>query len=296
MTKKPGYSATLVLLLLTYLVAMNVKAASESVIINKKSNTKGVYMTGLLTLALSYSHREYQIESTDQVYSKSKVLESMKTGAISLTWGGTSDQMEANYIPIRIDTYRGLMSHRLMLIREGEQAIFSQIKNTEDLKLIRFGQGRKWMDAKILEAAGMQVIKTNKKRNLYYMLDGDRFDAFPRGASEALTELSSYSDLPLTVEKDLVIVYPLPTYFFVSKAYPKLAADIEAGLETMLVDGQFDDYFYNSPEIKATLEQADLKNRRAIRLTNPYLPKATPLQRKELWLNLTKAEPIEASS
>ncbi|MCU4677381.1 transporter substrate-binding domain-containing protein [Catenovulum sp. 2E275] len=261
--------------------------AAVDVITNKKSNAASNYMTGLLELALSYSTTDYQLKSTDEVLSKSRVLESLKTGTIHVTWGGTSEQLEQDYIPIRIDTYRGLMSHRLMFIRQNDQARFNQIKTPEDLQNIKFGQGRRWQDTKILEASGLTVIKSNKKQNLYYMLDGGRFDAFPRGASEALIELNDYPDLPLTVEQNLVIIYPLPTYFFVSKKHPQLAKDLEFGMEAILKDGKFDEYFYNSPEIKSTLERANLKNRRAIRLDNPFLPKATPLHRKELWLDLT---------
>ncbi|AWB69169.1 diguanylate cyclase (plasmid) [Saccharobesus litoralis] len=265
-------------------------AAEGVVVLNKKSASQSNYMRGLLELTLSHAQTKYQLQSTATKLSKSKVLASMKTGAISLTWGGTSEKLEQEFIPIRIDTYRGLMSHRLLFIREGQQAKFDQIKSAEDLKTIKFGQGRRWQDTKILQSAGLNVVTSNKKKNLYYMLEGQRFDAFPRGASEALTELGSYSDLPLTVEQNLVIVYPLPTYFFVSKQFPELAEDIELGFETILKNGQFDEYFYGSPEIRSTLSQANLKARRAIHIDNPFLPKETPLHRKELWLDLTKVE------
>ncbi|WP_016957630.1 hypothetical protein [Catenovulum agarivorans] len=261
--------------------------AATDVVTNKKSNAKSNYMTGLLELALSYSDKTYRLTDTDELLSKSRALESMKNGSIHVTWGGTSEKMESDYIPVRIDTYRGLMSHRILLIRSGDQARFSQIKTAADLQKIKFGQGHRWQDTKILEAAGLKVIKSNKKNNLYFMLDGDRFDAFPRGASEAIVEVNSHPELPLAIEQDLVIIYPLPTYFFVSKHYPALAKDLEFGMEAILADGKFDEYFYGSPEIQATLEGVKLSQRRAIRLENPYLPKATPLHRKELWLNLT---------
>jgi hypothetical protein len=178
------------------------------------------------------------------------------------------------------------MNHRLFFIRQGDQARFDNIKTLEDLKQIRLGQGRSWQDASILESAGLDVVKTTKKPSLYHMLDGGRFDAFPRGANEVWTELSAFPDLKLTVEKNLVLIYPLPTYFFVSHKDPVLAKDIEFGLESAIKDGAFNKYFYGSPEVQEALGKADLGNRRAIRINNPYLPKATPLDRKELWLDL----------
>lgn len=259
----------------------------KTVTTNMKSNMQTDYMSGLLRLALSYSGKDYQFASTSEVYSRPRVMESLKTGHISVMWGGTSEQMEQDFIPVRIDAYRGLMNHRLFFIRTGDQARFDRIHTLEDLRQISLGQGRSWQDAAILENAGLRVVKATKKNSLYYMLDGGRFDAFPRGTNEVVTELNAFPELPLTVEKNLVLIYPLPTYFFVSPLDPELAKDIEFGLESAIKDGRFDRYFFDSPEVQEALTKADLKNRRAIHIDNPFLPKATPLNRQELWLDLT---------
>lgn len=263
-------------------------AETKTVITNMKSNVQTDYMNGLLKLALGYSGKTYIFATTNEVYSRPRVMESVKSGAISVMWGGTSEELERDFIPIRIDAYRGLMNHRLMFIRQGDQARFDRVKNLEDLKQVRLGQARSWQDASILESAGLNVIKATKKNGLYYMLDGGRFDAFPRGANEVWTELTAFPDLKLTVEKNLVLIYPLPTYFFVTHKDPELAKDIEFGLESAIKDGAFNKYFYGSPEVQEALSKADLSNRRAIRIDNPFLPKATPLDRKELWLDLMK--------
>lgn len=259
-----------------------------------KSNVQTDYMNGLLKLALSYSPTTYKFASTPEVYSRPRVMESVQSGSISVMWGGTSEEMERDFIPVRIDAYRGLMNHRLFFIRKGDQSRFDNIHTLEDLKKIKMGQGRSWQDASILENAGFEVIKATKKPGLYHMLDGGRFDAFPRGANEVWTELSAFPELELTVEQRLVLIYPLPTYFFVSPKDPQLAKDIENGLEAAIKDGAFDKYFYGSPEVQEALAKADLPNRRAIRIDNPYLPKATPLDRKELWLDLTRTPSSEA--
>lgn len=278
-------------------------AETKTVVTNMKSNVQTDYMNGLLKLALSYSDKNYIFSTTSEVYSRPRVVESVKSGVISVMWGGTSEEMERDFIPIRIDAYRGLMNHRLFFIRQGDQARFDNIKTLEDLKQIRLGQGRSWQDASILESAGLNVVKTTKKPGLYHMLDGGRFDAFPRGANEVWTELSAFPDFKLTVEKNLVLIYPLPTYFFVSHKDPVLAKDIEFGLESAIKDGAFNKYFYGSPEVQEALGKADLGNRHAIRINNPYLPKATPLDRKELWLDLmgstaptTSSNPVDNTS
>ncbi|MCE3251627.1 MAG: diguanylate cyclase [Cellvibrio sp.] len=285
---KPYLTKVLQCGVLAYLMsgAPYLAAETKTLVTNMKSNVQTDYMNGLLKLALSYSDENYVFSTTSEVYSRPRVMESVKSGAISVMWGGTSEEMERDFLPIRIDAYRGLMNHRLLFIRQGDQARFDRIKTLDDLKHIRFGQGRSWQDASILESAGLEVVKATKKPSLYHMLDGGRFDAFPRGANEVWTELTAFPDLKLTVEKNLVLIYPLPTYFFVTKKDPELARDIEFGLESAISDGAFNKYFYTSPEVQEALEKADLANRRAIRINNPYLPKATPLDRKELWLDL----------
>lgn len=261
-------------------------AADKAIKYNMPSAVQTDYMQGLLKLALTYSGKRYSFSTTEETYSRPRLMESVKNGSVSLMWGGTSDQMETDYIPIRIDAYRGLMSHRIFIIREGDQSRFDRINNIEDLRGIKFGQGRSWQDASIMESAGFNLVKTTKKPGLFHMLDGGRFDAFPRGANEAWSEIAAFPNLKLTVEQHLVLIYPLPTYFFVYKGDPELAKDIENGLEAALKDGTFDNYFYNSKEVKDVLERADLPNRRAFYISNPFLPKATPLDRKELWITI----------
>lgn len=257
-------------------------AKSYTVTINKPRNNS-TYMFDLMKIALAYSDNNYVYATSDETLSKSAQTEAVKSGELSVMWAGTSDQMEHDYLPIRIDGYRGLMSLRFFIIRGGDQHIFNNIYTKQDLQNIKFGQGRKWQDALILEHSGFTVEKATKKDSLYYMLEGGRFDAFPRGATEAWKEASANTHLALQVEQKLIITYPLPTYFFVHKGYPELARDIEAGLEKALADGSFEEYFYQNDRVIEFLKNANLDQRRVIQLTNPFLPAATPLNRKELF-------------
>lgn len=261
-------------------------AESLDVKYNKPTNVQSDYMQGLLKHALSYSGKKYTYSTTDETYSRPRVMESVKSGEITVMWGGTSEQMEQDFIPIRIDAYRGLMSHRILLIRKGDQSRFDRVNSLSDFQQLTLGQVKTWQDSDILEKAGFNVVKITKKQGLFYMLDGGRFDGFPRGANEAWNEMAAFPTLQLEVEKKLVLIYPLPTYFFVSKHRPQVAKDVEAGLEQAIRDGSFDNYFYQSKEVRDVLRIADLPNRKAFRIANPFLPKATPLDRKELWLSI----------
>src|SRR5690606_21583774 len=129
-------------------------------------------------------------------------------------------------------------------------------------------------------------VKVNKYPSLFYMVDGGRFDAFPRGVQEPWGEIAQRPELELTVEKRLMLVYRMPFYLFVGKDDRQLAADLERGLRLAIADGSFAEIFRNDPTVKSVLEQANLQNRLVFELKNPTLPKETPLDDEDLWLDV----------
>ncbi len=262
-----AYSA---LMLLCFFVSEAVAAPIE-VPINKLRATSSPYMLNLMKLALSYSDRQYTFVETSERLSKRAQHEATLYGNIAVYWGGTSPDQEREFIAVPIDGYRGLMSLRFMIIRSNDVNRFSSVGSVRDLQGFAMGQGRGWKDGRILEAAGFTVELSTKKSGLYHMLDGGRFDAFPRGATEAWIEVDANRDLNLTVEEHLVIRYLLPTYFFVNKGQRQLANDIEAGFLMALEDGSFDRFFYSSDRVQRFLEQANLEQRTIIDLENPFL-------------------------
>lgn len=251
------------------------------------------YMEALLMMALSYSNKQYVIEDRGDKCSQPRQIEDIISGNLSFMWAGTTPELEERLHPIRYPLFKGLLGHRIFVIRQGDQHLFDQIDTLEELRKVRLGQGRMWSDTQILEAAGMRVIKTNAYENLFPMLEGGRFDAFPRGASEPWVEVVQWADLKLTVEKKLAIVYPMPAYFFVSKDNITLARDIETGFEKALKDGSFDRVFFADSEIQKVLSLANLANRRLFRINNPFLSPKTPLDRQELWLNVSDLADME---
>ena len=266
------FSSKFTFILIVFFYSAAFAAEPSVVVINKPRNDR-TYMYDLLKLALNYSTKNYQYTTNSETLTHPAQMEAVKDGELSLMWGGTSEQMEKDYLPVRIDGYRGVMSMRFLIIRTGDQARFDQVQSIQDLKSITFGQGAAWQDSDILEYAGLQVVRAVKKESLFHMLAGGRIDAFPRGATEAWDEVESHPQSNLTVEKHLVIYYPLPTYYFVHRGWPELAEDIYSGLEKAIADGNFDKYFYNNDRVKTFFENANLKERRVIKLENPFMPK-----------------------
>jgi len=284
--KTPFDLAVVLILLLGSLVVVS-HAAGETILHQKMDRPQESYMLGLVQLALGYSGGQFQYQESTDAISKARLVEMVKEGSMSVMWTGASEAMEAQLIPVRIPAYKGLMGHRIFIIRKNDQARFNTVTSLEDLREIKMGQGRTWADTKILESANMHIIKTLKTEGLFWMLDGARFDAFPRGVHEPWTEVSSRPHLELTVEKNLVLKYMMPYYIYVTPGKHILAKQITQGLESAIADGTFDRYFFSDPQVKSALELSKLKDRRIYSIDNPNLPKSTPVNRPELWLDIS---------
>lgn len=264
---------------------ISVSAESLRVLYREDFDSIGDYCMGALKLALDQIDHDYQIEAVEGDRTSARAMEDVRDGELSLVWASTDTKVEEMLLPIRIPLYKGLLGYRIFIIRKGDQARFDNVRTLEDLKKIPLGQGFTWGDTKVLEENGLSVVKVHKYHAFFPMLDGGRFDAFPRGLQEPWGELAAHPDLPLTVEENLMLVYRMPFYLFVSNDNPKLAADIERGFNKAIANGSFDEYFYNDPTVKEALEKANVKNRRAIYLENLSLPAKTPVDRAELWLD-----------
>ena len=90
----------------------------------------------------------------------------------------------------------------------------------------RIGLGSQWSTTKILRAAGFNVVAGSSYDGLFWMLDHDRFDVFPRGVNEIFQEIEARRDsLPnLMIEPSLALYVPTPYYFFVSPQTPRLSS------------------------------------------------------------------------
>ncbi len=207
-------------------------------------------------------------------------------GMVNIAWCGTSVQKERDYRPVRIPLRKGILGYRVALIDRKRQADIDMIRNLDDLRKMRIGQGIGWGDVAIYQANGIRV-HTAGYENLFRMVAANRFDLFPRGISEVFNEYAArHNAIPdLAVEQNLLIYYPWPYYFFFNKSDRSLAKRVEAGIRKMIKDGSLDAIFmkYN----KVSISKAGLKSRRIIRLRNPDLPKDTPLSDASLWFDPT---------
>lgn len=228
----------------------------------------------------------YTLQPSTSRMNEARALAELRkpAGMVTIVWSGTSVQKEKEYRAVRIPLRKGILGYRVALIAGNRQAELDKIRNVSDLRKVRIGQGIGWGDVAIYEANGIRV-HTAGYESLFKMVAANRFDLFPRGINEVFPEYAArHANIAnLAIEKNLLIYYPWPYYFFCNKFDSVLAKRIETGLRKMMKDGSFDALFmkYN----RASILKANLKNRRVVRIKNPTLPVDTPLDDASLWFD-----------
>ncbi len=278
------------LLVLTCLLLASLDVQAKPLRMVDGSDGIAGYAKGLLKLALSKIPEQYEWDESTPSNTEARIIQMLEDNQLDIVWYASTREFEERMLPIRIPIYRGLLGYRVFMIKKGTQHKFDGVRTLEDLRRFTLGQGRFWADTDILIANDLQVVKVLKYDSLFYMLDGDRFDAFPRGVHEPWAEIQRHPNLALDVEQNILISYTNPFYFFVNKANTELARNLERGLRMAIEDGSFNDYFMNDPTVRDVLNKANLKNRIIIPLKNPALPELTPVDDRALWFDPTQLE------
>jgi hypothetical protein len=246
------------------------------------------YFTTLLVMALEASKADNEVIDiifSPRDYAQARWINMLQNDKSNFViWTMTDKEREQQLRPIRIPLFKGLFGYRVLLIREPEQARFDQVKTVADLAKLLGGQGTHWPDTMILQANGLRLTTAETTESLFRMMNAKRFDYFPRGISEAWFELLQRKETNLAVEENILLYYPADIYFFVNKENEALAQRIEKGMEALIDNGKFDQFFYNHPRVSSGLER--LKNRHIIQLKNPYLPEETPVNNPRYWITL----------
>ena len=276
--------------------SLDASCQSSTVIkVNEAKDANGAYAMAMVDLALSKIEHNYVIQSAPGELTQSRNIEEVASGKLDLMWAATNIELEEQLSPVRIPLYKGLLGHRIFIIHPDSQRRFDNVVRFDDLKQFKYGQGRTWADTKILESNGLDVVKVTKYAGLFHMVDGGRFDAFPRGVQEPIGEIAKRPGLKLAIEKRIMLVYKMPFYLFTSKANHQLTEDLERGLNLAISDGSFDKVFLNDPTVKSVLENINFDDRLVFELKNPTLPADTPIARPELWLDITQIKDAKRS-
>ncbi|MDT8992009.1 transporter substrate-binding domain-containing protein [Curvibacter sp. APW13] len=273
-------------LLVALLLPVLAQAQAQSHTIVYPAQDKGYeYPVQLLDLALHKSGSSFTLKPHDTPMLQGRALKLLAKGQeLRVVWSMTSTEREAELLPIRIPIDKGLLGWRVFLVHESQAQRFAHVNTLQDLAAFEAGQGHDWPDTEILRANELPVQAVPGFQNLFPMLEKGRFDYFPRSILEVWGEQQQHADRHLVVEPRVVLHYPTAYYYFVNKADTALAQALERGLRAALKDGSFDALFNKT--YGEAIQRARLNQRTRLELRNPLLPARTPLDQKELWLNL----------
>lgn len=248
-----------------------------------RADARQDYPVALLKLILQ-SSGNFLLEPTQMHMQQNRSLRMLKLGiGVDVVWTMTSKEREEELLPIRIPIDRGFLGWRLLLIRQGNEAAFKDIKTAKELSVLRVGQGHDWPDYELLKDNNFNAIPVATYEGLFEMLVRGHIDYFPRAITEIFQEMAARPQLNLMVEPKLLIHYPSAFYYFVKKDNQVLAREIETGLKTAIANGSMLELF--NQYYGEAIEKAKLSDRTIIELTNPLLSKETPLGNANYWFS-----------
>ncbi len=255
--------------------------------INDDVYSSNQYYHNLLKLALDKTVATYGSYQLEPAPAAKTVLDAMKlmmqNSGIDIVHTNTDKTRERVLLPIRIPLDKGLIGVRLVMINDKDNDKFKGVKEFNDLKKFKFGQGDFWPDTEILKFNNLSVHSTKEYSDLFDQLNKGTFQGFPRAVFEIWDEIKDRPGKNLAIADSFYIYYPAAIYFFVRKDSNGvlLAKRIEEGLLMAIEDGSFDKLF--SVAMKSYLDKANLNNRVGIKLRNPLLSDETPLDNPLLW-------------
>ncbi|MCU6433749.1 transporter substrate-binding domain-containing protein [Undibacterium sp. Jales W-56] len=244
----------------------------------------GDYILELLQLAIQYSGQPFQLVPNSDPMQQARAIYEMVSGlgGIDVMWTMTTDEREAQLIPIRVPIDKGLIGWRIPLLTQTNAELFCDIKSIQELSRFSAGQEFDWPDVRILKANHLPVETSTSYEPLFRMLKAGRFDYFPRSIFEINKELEIHQDLNLHIDKYIVLHYPSALYFFVTPREPKMAKALQNGFEEMIKNGSFEKTFQK--HLGSAIKKANIKQRIVIELKNPLLKTdKAPFNRPELW-------------
>ncbi len=269
---------------------LSVDAATLTLKLPDASIEKDKLIVELLLLSLESMGHDVRIEYGTERLTAARMAEKAANGDLDLFWAGMSPELENTLLPIRIPIFKGILGHRIFVIRADQQYRFENIDNIEALSKLRAGQGRFWGDTEVLQRAGLNVVTAVKGESLWPMLDGGRFDYFPLAIHEPWHEIEIRPELPLTVENNILLVYPFAMYFYVAADNHALHSLVSEAMNWAIESGAYDRYLYQHPLFKGGLEQAKVTQRRTLRIDNPNMHSETPVNIEKYWLDVTKLD------
>ena len=237
-----------------------------------KSPTRQDYEYKLLETVLDGN---YQIINDKTDYPKAEDEGDIfnKGADVLVTVAGNTKFAPGNYLSIDIPLCKGLLGHRVLIVREQDVNSFDCIAAAQ-LRDKVMGIAATWADAELFRENGYNVNEKGDLAGLFTMLENKECDYLAFGANEIQGLYDSYcsSSETLAIEPKLLVYYPFPLVFYVNPNKPELFEDLKAHLiharDSGLLEPLFDQYYGQ------VVDALKLNSRHLITLQNPELPEA----------------------
>lgn len=166
---------------------------------------------------------------------------------------------------------KGLLGHRILIIREQDQPTFHNI-NSNKLKSLIAGIPATWADAELFRANGYRVLEQGTLPETLKLLSDKKCDYVSLGANEVESIYQEHTNSlnGLVIEKSIVLYYPLPLVFYVHPDKAQLAQLLDDKLQEHMLSGKFDSLF--NQHFGDVVRSIGLEHRKAINLVNKELP------------------------
>lgn len=174
---------------------------------------------------------------------------------------------------INLDTpiCKGLLGKRVLIIRKQEQIHFTPL-TANDLQQKIAGIPATWVDADLFRLNGFKVLEEGSLAHMFQQLKNKNCDYISLGVNEAQSLLDEYDKTgDLSIEQNLLILYPLPLVFYIHPERQALADQLKLALQNLQVNANWENLF--ELHYGQTINALNIKQRRSLTLKNPNIPK-----------------------
>lgn len=241
-----------------------------------KSPIRQAYEKDLITLILQKTRNatsELWVDDTDYPSAEDEGNIFQRNIDTLVTVAGNKKFTGRSFLRLDQPLSKGLLGHRILIIRKTDQPIFKDIDETT-LKCLTMGIPATWADADLFRFNQYSVFEQGGLETMVSALEGGQCDYLAFGANEVTSIFQQYCDTSnaLMIEPSLVLYYPFPLVFYVHPDKGALLKRLAEGFDAVVKSTEFDQLF--GRHYSAVTDPLRLETRHRIDLINPSLPAA----------------------
>ena len=200
------------------------------------------YYLELLQKSLEAAGHQVEFDLIEDLPQK-RAVQMLDDSELTIFWMVQSAERDEKYVPIEVGVTNNLIGHRIFLIPEGQNEVYSRVNDLDDLKALGKvgGFGKGWFDVNVWQQNDLPYKEVDGEwRNIYSMMaKGDRgIDYFSRGFNEIVSEAEANPELE--IEERLMLIYDRDFRFYLSVENAEHKEMVEDALKQAKKSGLMD--------------------------------------------------------